>query len=457
MRKTYIILLGLLLLACSCKHYLDVKPQGKIIPETDEEYEAVLNYILHQIETDNNAAMGSAVYVFEWEYITDNLDANINLSETSNIPLYIGSQINTKQDYYAKLYSIIKDCNILIEEMSKRSSAMAKDMVAASYALKGVCYYNLLRSFCEPYDPDAASSQLGLSLVDKFDIEVYQQRSNLRDSGQYVVDLLERSLQYEMTEEKYLFTPDVVKAYLAKTLFWIHRWSDALEICSELLEKYPLSSGEEYIEMIKAPNATLGEVIIRSFTQGNSSDGSYSSIHNRAKLRPVNKTLVDLFASDGSNDVRYSLSFNSKRINAKTIKYGIRSSELSLMAAECCYHLEEPDKALAELNRLRSHRIAGVSDYTMETLPEINNASLIKVDATGQPLTRLLSAIFDERRKELYMEADRWYELKRNGRPEFWVISNARKYTTRKYLYTFPIMRTDVEVGGIKQNEGYTY
>ena len=48
------------------------------------------------------------------------------------------------------------------------------------------------------------------------------------------------------------------------------------------------------------------------------------------------------------------------------------------------------------------------------------------------------------------------YELKRNGRPEWWVISNGFKYTTRQYLYTAPIYRSDIEnVPGMIQNEGY--
>ena len=55
------------------------------------------------------------------------------------------------------------------------------------------------------------------------------------------------------------------------------------------------------------------------------------------------------------------------------------------------------------------------------------------------------------------MEGDRWYELKRNGRPQMYVISNTRKYTTYKYLYTFPINRNDIELGGLIQNDGYKY
>ena len=38
------------LLFGGCKRYLDVTPQGKIIPETEEDFEALLNNMLYAIE-----------------------------------------------------------------------------------------------------------------------------------------------------------------------------------------------------------------------------------------------------------------------------------------------------------------------------------------------------------------------------------------------------------------------
>lgn len=80
------------------------------------------------------------------------------------------------------------------------------------------------------------------------------------------------------------------------------------------------------------------------------------------------------------------------------------------------------------------------------------------------PLTPLMAAIFDERRKEFYMEGDRWFELKRNGRPEWWIIRQegstpAMKYLTARYLYTMPVSVQDIvrSGGAIPQNPGYQF
>lgn len=123
---------------------------------------------------------------------------------------------------------------------------------------------------------------------------------------------------------------------------------------------------------------------------------------------------------------------------------------------ESLYHSGDKTGALDALNAFRKMRIEGVEDFTMENLPSVNEEEYITVDVYGDPLTPLLNAILNERRKELFMEGDRWYELKRNGRPEFWAAKQGRKYTTCKFMYTFPLPIQDVDiVDGLIQNPGY--
>ena len=155
-------------------------------------------------------------------------------------------------------------------------------------------------------------------------------------------------------------------------------------------------------------------------------------------------------------DVRFALSIDAKRLPAKNLLSCLRSAELQLILAESYYHSDEPEKALAALNELRRKRIADVSDYTMQTLPPVDHDDLIQVDAKGNALTPLLYAIHCERRKELFLEGDRWYELKRNGCPEFWVAKQGLKYTTYSWMYTFPLYAPDIQlVEGLEQNPGY--
>ena len=185
-------------------------------------------------------------------------------------------------------------------------------------------------------------------------------------------------------------------------------------------------------------------------------DWYFSAISKYLSTRPAAASLVRLYGDEPGKDVRYLASLDARRMNTKTVEAKLRLSEILLMHAECEYHLGHHQSALDDINLLRANRIYGAAELNLNELEPVRENDRIREDALGNSISPLLQLIFDERRKEFFAEGDRWYELKRNGRPEWWVISNGFKYTTRQYLYTAPIYRSDIEnVPGMIQNEGY--
>ena len=117
---------------------------------------------------------------------------------------------------------------------------------------------------------------------------------------------------------------------------------------------------------------------------------------------------------------------------------------------------EDVKEALEYLNLLRSKRISDYTPYVMGNLPAVDELALVRVNAEGGAFTPLLWAIHCERRKELFMEGDRWFDLKRNGCPEFWIAKDGLKYETKQFMYTAPIPSRDIDlIPGMIQNEGY--
>ena len=236
-------------------------------------------------------------------------------------------------------------------------------------------------------------------------------------------------------------------------------WSGAAALCKDIIEHsgLKLSTIAEFPDMIGQASDRKGEVIVRSHINNSSElDWYFSAIKSYVKSRPASTSLVALF--DKTADVRYACSLNSKRIAQKVPEMRLRLAEIYLMMAECQAHLGQDGLALDYLNELRANRITGAADLTSATLPPVRTGERITEDALGNALTPLMQAIFDERRRELFLEGDRWFELKRNGCPQWWIISNGLKYTTKKYLYTAPIYKGDVDLNpNIKQNEGYVY
>jgi hypothetical protein len=312
--------------------------------------------------------------------------------------------------------------------------------------------------YCQAPITGQMTAQLGLPLVTTFDMEERTPRSSMQETVDLIESDLTKAEAYNCDDDLYRFTVDAVKGYKARLYFWTHQWQKALNEAQNLLQKYPLLDGENYKAMITTPLGKTNNHLIKAYRAQSSSTTDNTTVTTTVKYRPVSTRFLKCFQNgEDKTDIRYSLSVNKKRQTVKSSFCGLRAAELKLIEAESLYHLGRETEALASLNELRRHRISGVTDYTTQTLPAANTDEKITTDAEGKTLTPLISAILNERRKELFFEGDRLFELKRNGSPEFWTPYNGRKYVTESYMYTFPIPESDVRiVDGLEQNPGYT-
>ncbi|MFA4868645.1 MAG: RagB/SusD family nutrient uptake outer membrane protein [Pedobacter sp.] len=455
-RFYFVTLLPLFATFISCKQFLDIKPNGKTIPKTSDEFASLLHNRLNEIDYADNSEplIGSIGSLTDIEYFSDNLDANLNIFPGgSNLPVYVGQKLNEQQTRYSTLYQRIRDCNIIIDNLKTEDNEESKNVLGTAYAMRGVAYFLLLREFCEPYQSD---DQLGVPLVTRFDMEEKPLRSTYGQSIHQIEQDLNKSISYHVSDKLFRFTEDVSRAYLARLHFWTKNWDNAISQSITLISSYPMLDTTEYRAMIQSKNSQLGNTLLRSYIfNDQNGDITYSNESQAIQFRPASKDFFDLF-TEKEEDVRFNIIFGKKRINKKNFFAGVRTDEMVLILAEAYAHKGNEDKALEYLNLIRSKRIPKYVAYTAANLPAISTTGLIKVDADGKPLTPLIQAILNERRKELYGEGDRFWELKRNGSPSFWVASNGRRYTTYPYMYTFPIPRTDMQIiNGLIQNPGY--
>lgn len=454
MRRFGLYIMVLLLFGqMSCSNHLDVKDKSEVVPKTAEEFSAILHSHLNNIDRASEYAFfGSHSTMLYFECYTDNLDANLTILER-DIPEYVGTEINSLSGRFGSLYEVIKDCNIVLHELKERDTEFGKKLLATAYTIRAVCYYTLMRNFCEPYDKTRAGEQLGVPLVEKFDMEGKPDRATLKATGDFIINDLKEALKLNQTDKQYRFYSDVAKAYLARAYFWTQDWEQAASTAKEVLDAYPLLQGEAYKDMIQSEVTQKGNELIRS---GISQSEAYTRLYmQRSKQRPVSLDLVKLFA-EKERDIRYTFFFDGQLLNTKMLKTSVRTAEMCLIMAESYAHAGDETNALRYLNHLRENRIREYIPYTMQNLPDVDTDAIIKVDATGKALTPLMFAILSERRKELYMEFDRWYELKRNGSPEMWWGLSGVKYETAKFMYLFPIPKTDIALNsGLIQNPGY--
>lgn len=457
--KKYIFSLIATLTLISCTEYLDIKPYGKTIPQSPEEFSAIIHSMCDGIDkgsTGTDQILGSYSISAGFEEFADNMEVNLS-DENARLDRYIGDRLSDKQSVYSTLYQYIRNCNIVLGEFEEdRDSRAGQDIVGTSYAIRGVCYYQLLRQFCAP--PLADDAELGVPIVTEFDMEAKPVRSTLQETIDQIESDLKTAIACDIQEPMYRFNNDVLNGYLARLYFWCGRWQEARDLALSLVEKYPLLSGDDYIAMMSAQYGLTGNRMIMA-NRISDSPLALSGLMTSLQDRPLSARYTNLFSVEGTRDIRRKNTFfyNRKRKNKKLIFTGMRSAEMAFIAMECAYHLGDEVNALKELNMFRKNRITGMYVYNNATLPAVDATELIQTDATGKPLTPLIQAILNERRKEfLFENGDRWFELKRNGRPEWWVSYKDQKYWTRKYMYTWPIPVQDIQQNsGLIQNPGY--
>lgn len=457
------ILLTLLSLTCSlapsCKKYLDIRPYGKIIPRTADEFASLLHDRLDAIDAARSEdwLLGNADRLADWDGgYGDDFETALY---PASLPIYVGDLVGTTRAYtpWTQLYQLIRDCNICIGGLTDPADPKVRPALATAYALRGAAYYQLLRLYAPAPEAGRLADQLGLPIVTEVDIEARPQRSSLQATiAQAERDLL-ASIALENDQAIFRFTKEVAQGYLARLYFWSEQWDKALPLATALLQAHPLLAGEAFVKMTTERLGTLqGNQLLKSGRIIASNDQAYSNAKTNISRRPLSLRYISAFPeAERTLDQRYLSWVGKKRIVAKEFFAGLRSAELLLIASECQAHLGREAEALALLNDLRAHRLSSASPLTLATLPEASPEEIITRDATGKALSPLLSAILRERRKEMLLEGDRFFELKRNGSPVWRTYADGRTYITAAYMYTLPIPPIDITLSSLKQNEHY--
>ena len=99
MKKKNIISIGLIALSCiSCNNYLDIKPYGRTIPKTAEEFSALIHTRLNSIDAGSDSYLvGNANQWMTWDAVCgDDFETCLTSSGARSLATYVGDIIRTK-------------------------------------------------------------------------------------------------------------------------------------------------------------------------------------------------------------------------------------------------------------------------------------------------------------------------------------------------------------------------
>ena len=405
---------------------------------------------------------------------------------------------------YGSLYSLIGNCNFVLENAAKLMPTLVDDedvdhlenLCGEAYFARALAYSELIKLFCVDYKNDEdAKGQLGVVLRTSYYKEQPIERSSLYDSYQLVLADLDKAAGYLALDEDYdpaydgylynystYFNEYTVYALRARVALYMRKYEDAVKYSSKIIDSkmYTLSSvnaeysaGVSYYDLMWQNDLSTEVIWKVGFTSSNYGGalGSVFFNYDYSSYKPdyvPAQWVLNLYAQ---TDGRYNAFFRTattgyshgltwplvykywgnqdlyaeaQLLNTSMPKV-FRLSEQYLIRAEAYCNLETPDysKAGRDISTLRAARYTSGSSATLNA----DNA---------------MEVIEEERVKELFMEGFRLQDLKRWGKgfertPQDQSLSNGSslKVTADNPLFVWPIPQHEIESPGanIKPNE----
>ena len=180
MRKftTFIAVAVLSFSSIGCDRFLDIQPEGKIIPVTAEDYRKVLTsayskYPIHKslvaLRTDELNVDENTSDFIAYREIAMWKDSN-NDQSTIEFP-------------WVSFYSVVFYLNQIINEGSKTmtDSPEKQQILAEAYALRAYVYFDMVNLYGKPYNAATASQDRGVPINLEIDLEQVLKPSSVQE------------------------------------------------------------------------------------------------------------------------------------------------------------------------------------------------------------------------------------------------------------------------------------
>lgn len=438
---------------------LDIKPTDMILPEFAFRNIADVNLgiIGAYAPIDYSTLSYSAIVSDEAIYPQENTVGNSDAFRW----LYTAANGSVTELYYTN-YQAIDRVNRIMEAMDKLVFTGADIALANRYrgellGLRAYLHFELLRAYAAAYENGA----LGVTYMEKSAV-IYPKRDNF----EYVIakakaDLVAAKALIPTTfTDKTRMTRLAISAIQARVALYEKNWEDAATYATEVIDAVPLATKVQFPGLwTDANDSEVLWKLKRVVGDSRTGDFFFRQSGSYVLYAPSFKLIA---AFDQVNDIRFPayVKYDPARTGTKS-KYLVnkyiggtssapgladvkqfRVGEMYLIRAEA--RAESTGDAAADINALRTARIDGY------------------VNATFADKPALITAIYDERFKELALEGHRFFDLKRRKMDIVRLASDAvgagspLTLTPLQAQYALPIPATEMSVNkNVIQNPYY--
>jgi len=424
---------------------------------------------------------------------SDPADGGANAIQMDNFP--VSPDNGFANSLWKGYFNFVNKCNIALDQIKNNAAIEATPEIktqaeAEAKFLRGYAYFNLVRFFGR------------VPLVDSVFSNSVSESNVPQSSAAAIYTLIESDLQFAAAnlppswDAKFVgrATMGAANGLLAKVYLTQQKWGPAMATASLVINsgQYSLISydtefreqGENSMESVFEVQATATAAIPNDIgvqyaqIQGIRGAGAWNLgwgwntpspdlANNAYEPGDPRKTRTILFTSTSDTtyktiygeDIPVGLTnpmYNNKVYTNPAMRASIgnlsgywfnvrilRYADVLLMYAEAANETGNPAEALAKLEMVRARARAG------------NNAILPPVTTTDQALLR--DAIRHERRVELAMEHDRFFDLVRWGiaGDRLQAVGKTSFNESRDVLLPIPQTQIDLSKGVLTQNPGY--
>ncbi|GAA4744870.1 RagB/SusD family nutrient uptake outer membrane protein [Flavisolibacter ginsenosidimutans] len=460
--KFLLLICGGSLALASCKKELDKQPTDSFsntnayqtiaqiqlgVNEAYGRYSAYANdmYVNALVSDESklgsgNAGQGALTYRFQYTS-----DATAGGDVTSAYFSYYAmiDQINTVLSYLPTVAAAPSD--------EPRRNALKGQLLA----LRGIAHFSLLEFYSDRYD----ANKLGVPIMLQSDVFAKPKRSTMGEVMAQIEKDLSAAKDLLPSVNASTFSDTVmnqinVTGYQARIALYKRDYQSAINYATTVINSAvkPLSSGATFQDIWT--DANNAETLFRRRYASSASIGSlWTTTGGLIYIAPSDKLVASYASTDirkatyiGGSSGNYYVNkfFTSSRGGRAVDIKAMRIAEMYLIRAEAYARNTTPDlvAGAADLNALRTARITGYVNQTFGT-----------ADA-------LVSAVMDERFKELCFEGFRFFDLKRNGLPVQRLASDAnaawQTLTPGDYRFIMPIPGQEILANpNTVQNPGY--
>jgi hypothetical protein len=313
------------------------------------------------------------------------------------------------------IYRQVFTCNLVLESLKNIKPGFLyeqtwNEIKGTALFMRAYAFYNLSQVFARVYDAATAENDAGVAMPLEADTEKVPARSSMKATYSQIIADLNDALPLVSTmvlpTPKNIANKPAVFALLARIYLSMRAYTTAGAFAdSSLYYHNSLISFHKLSPTAKFPVAATNEETLYQSWMMTSSNVIQGKILEGVKIDSV------LYGSYDVNDLRRKVYFINKpdgpifntSYTGKTFAFsGLAVDENYLIRAECNARLGKPDRAMADLNLLLTHR------YALGTAPNY-------IVSSG---SKALELILKERRKELVFRGQRWTDIQRLNKEE---------------------------------------